>query len=102
MDQHQINTFELPHTADYSKNSRHVAPNASPCAVCGKSVLNPKYWVHVVWGTEIILPDVEWPDPSSDLGCQPVGVACVKNHPELKPYLYHGWNKYYNEFPKKP
>jgi hypothetical protein len=50
----------IPYSPHYSDNlSRKTDKDALPCAVCGKAVSRPRYWVHVHLGGSHIVTEEE-------------------------------------------
>jgi hypothetical protein len=79
-------TIEIPMTPQHGTNLANS--HGSPCVVCGKTVKNPVFYLHVVdGGNSAALPGYE-SDPASDLGLQPIGRDCLKNNPNLRPYVH--------------
>lgn len=79
----QVKTINLPVSEHFVANSGN-----NPCVICGRELKNPRLYLHVVdGGSKIIDPDESWEDESSDLGMLPVGPECVRNHPQIKPYV---------------
>lgn len=94
MDTNQVpELIEYHNSEHYTFNTRRMGNlrgNLTPCLICGKGIknLDKAAWVHVVAGGGMILrPDLEWEDGLSDLGAQPIGADCLRQHPELKPYV---------------
>lgn len=63
-----------------------------PCAVCGKGVKKPRYWVHVHNGGSDLVTEDETAtlDPAADMYHFPLGNDCYRQHPELHPYVTKG------------
>lgn len=84
--------IELPTNPNYSKNVRKCGNNGIPCAICGKPIAFDKirHMVHIHNGGEDVVTEEEAQllDPAADLGMYPVGAACLKLYPELKPYIH--------------
>jgi len=82
----------IPRDARFSKNflGEIKSTDLGPCVICGKAVKAPgKYFVHMMnGGDSICTPDEDATvDEAGDLGMQPIGSRCVREHPELKPYI---------------
>lgn len=75
-----------------------------PCIICGKAAETSKTWVHLNIDTEALLPGPESDNAviaenqlsdyfvdginiTPSLGFWPIGSDCLKQHPELKPYV---------------
>lgn len=79
-------TIELPTSPAY--DGRRGWGEHWPCAVCGRPLQHPRAWVHLVdGGTQVCDPEAEYHDPAADVGWHPVGPECLRNFPELKPYV---------------
>jgi hypothetical protein len=81
--------IEIPMSPHYGKNLQTWnSADALPCVVCGKTVRNPKHYVHF-WTAAYAVMESEVPslDVSGDMGHYPVGSDCLRQHPELKPYV---------------
>lgn len=80
---------EIPYSPHFSDNlSRASKVDALPCAVCGKAVTKPRYWVHVHCGGSHLVTKEEAAmlDPAADMYNFPLGNDCYRKHPELQPY----------------
>jgi hypothetical protein len=81
-----------------AKRPRPCGDDEAPCVVCGQPVKlagHPYFiWEHQGGGTAVTLEEGKQLNASGheggDLGGQPIGRTCLKNHPELKPYLIEG------------
>lgn len=83
-----MTTVPLP-WSEHFDTSRQCRGNESPCAFCGRPVKKPRYWVHVVnGGGDLLKIGDTWDEQASDLGLQPIGANCAKQHPELSDYIY--------------
>lgn len=80
--------LKLPVHASYGKNYLGVG-EYDPCCVCGKAVKAPRTYLHVhAGGAAVVTEDEARTLPANaDLGMQPVGPECLREHPELKPYV---------------
>jgi hypothetical protein len=59
--------------------------HGDPCIVCGRDIMKPQTWVHVInGGDEILHKDDEdkYQDDGGDLGLQSVGAGCAKLIPK--------------------
>lgn len=85
------NTIEIPVSDQYEKNFRGISRYHGPCVVCGKDVKVGKYWLIEVGGGGTAAlpgsPESLDEDDAGFMGEQPIGPDCLKNHPELKPYV---------------
>ena len=81
---------ERPIKIPRSPHYREDLGEGYPCVVCGKHIPEPKYMVHLVeGGSHALHPDFEPYDrPEADLGWYPLGADCLRQHPELRPYVY--------------
>ena len=85
--------IKIPYSPNYSDNrNRSSRIDALPCAVCGKAVSNPRYWVHVHNGGSHLVTEEEAAtlDPAADMYSFPLGRDCYRTHPELQPYVMRG------------
>lgn len=79
--------IEIPVHPKYSENSERCTGDDSPCVVCGKPVKRWRKMVRVVNGGNYIGTDADAAiDPMADLGYHPIGVDCLRQHPDIKPY----------------
>lgn len=82
----------IPFHPDHSTNAEKCKDGATPCIICGKGIKDDKqrYSVHVHNGGSDIVTEEESAklDPSADLLFYPIGVNCLRNHPELSPYVH--------------
>jgi len=71
-----------------SYNQRRITTSEF-CFICGRDVKNPKHFIHVHEGGRTIVTEEEAKtlDPSGDMGGFCVGPECIRNHPEIKPYI---------------
>lgn len=82
----------IPDDARYDKRFKGEikGTDVGPCVICGRPVKAPgKLFVHVMnGGDSICTPDEDATvDDAGDLGMQPIGSKCAREHPELKPYI---------------
>lgn len=80
----------IPYSPHFSDNlSRKTDRDALPCAICGKAVTKPRWWVHVHCGGSHFVTEDEAAtlDPAADMYSFPLGNDCYRKHPELKPYV---------------
>lgn len=80
----------IPYSPHFSDNlSRNRNADALPCAICGKAVIKPRYWVHVHAGGLNLVTEEEAAtlDTAADMGFFPVGRDCYWQNPELRPYV---------------
>lgn len=88
--------IKIPFSPDYSKNRDRYNQGSDdqPCIICGKLVKdqNNRYSVHVHEGGTHIVTEEEAAtmDEASDLGFYPIGLDCLRQHPELRPYVHDG------------
>lgn len=63
--------------------------DAYPCVVCGKAVTSARRkMVRMWWGTVLVTEAESGTlDAGGDMGYYPIGSECLRNHPELKPYV---------------
>lgn len=68
--------------------------DAYPCVICGKPCPTPKFmlWCHMGGSHAVTQEEGEKLNAEghggADLGAQPIGVDCLRKHPELKPYVW--------------
>jgi hypothetical protein len=77
-----MKTVELKRSSEYGKRPHGIFP----CAICGRHINEAKgkyAWIHMNTSNEVIPMDAEI-SPSEDMGCFPVGLDCLRGHPELK------------------
>ncbi len=72
-----------------------IRDDQSPCIVCGRGVNNtpPPWMIHVCNGGGWAHMDDDDHGElglSGCLGMYAIGAACLRNHPELKPYAKRG------------
>lgn len=66
--------------------------HAYACIICGKPVSDPKceLWVHNGGSHAVTLDEGERLNATghsnADLGYHPIGLECLRKHPELRPY----------------
>jgi len=86
----------LPTSPHYFKNlERFGNGDDPPCAICGKGVKrgNEAGMVHIHGGGGVIVTEEEARERNArdgdggDLGGFPVGRECLRNHPEIAPYV---------------
>jgi hypothetical protein len=85
--------IEVPQTEDYRRNAGKLPGEAYPCVVCGKAVKRPEknFSVHLGGGGSCLLLANEVNPAASDyLGVYPLGRDCLRQHPELRPYVIEG------------
>lgn len=89
---------------DYKKNpdwhqQADRCGDRTPCIICGRPVTRPRYWLHEHEGGGTIVTQEEAATldardraqgVSSDMGCWPIGSDCLRQHPELRPYVQMG------------
>lgn len=84
--------ISVPYHPGHSKNSESRPDGSDPCLICGKPIKYDKqrYTVHVHDGGASIVTEEEAAtmDEAADLGCHPIGTDCLRQHPEIKPYVY--------------
>lgn len=73
----------------YSDNSDRCKGTELPCVLCGKPVINARYWVHLHGGgyTLVTEAEVNTLNSAEDLGAYPIGPTCLKANPEIRLYL---------------
>lgn len=77
---------QLIHTsASYFKNFEGVSRFRGPCVICGKDVKHGHTLI-VDMETDEAITEAEAKD-RYDVGTQPIGSDCLRNHPELKSYV---------------
>lgn len=81
--------IEVPQHPDYDKNSCKATSDDYPCVVCGKPVKAGKG--HSVYlgkgGSHLLLESEADPAASDFLGVYPLGRDCLRNNPQLRPYV---------------
>jgi hypothetical protein len=59
-----------------------------PCVVCGREVKNPRHYLEVVdGGAYAAVPGSADVNDAGYVGGLPIGPDCLRQHPELKPYV---------------
>lgn len=88
----QGDLIQLPRSKYFNRNREQSRGNYYPCAICGKNVKSPKYGVHMFWG-DVAVTDagaaaiIENEGHGGDMGFYPVGSDCLRNNPQIKPFL---------------
>lgn len=86
--------IKIPFSPDYSKNRHRYnqSDNNQPCIICGKLVKdqNNRYSVHVHNGGTYLVTEEEAANlnDAGDCGMYPIGPDCLRQHPELRPYVH--------------
>ena len=80
------NAFKIPRSADYKTDAKG---SGYPCVVCGRPVEHPIYEVECVDGGSdlCVTPGTANESDPGYMGYYPVGVKCLKKHPELAPFV---------------
>lgn len=86
--------LKIPESPELSRNRRGPQSGEFPhCVVCGRVIKTKKTaWIHTYYGTEAVT-DAEAAalnatnGGAGDTGFFPVGNDCLRNYPELKPYV---------------
>jgi hypothetical protein len=81
--------IKLPRHDDYQKNATRMRSDNAPCAICGKAVRNRgKLRIIFIREDQVLsfFESVGEKKHGGD-GFYPVCTKCVKDHPEIKPYL---------------
>lgn len=89
-----IKAMEMPRITakDYFKNMRK-AGDLPTCIICGKGIKSEHPNMVRVYDRTIV-GEVEYKnwratDCSRDMGLNPIGPECLKQHPEIKEYIVH-------------
>lgn len=84
-----MNEIQIPKSPQYDQNNKKCKGIYYPCVVCGKEVRKPKYMIECVHGgcDVAAMPDTADTSDGGYMGLYPIGFDCLKNHPELKPYV---------------
>lgn len=88
--------IEIPYTKDHTRNQERCDwTKYLPCIVCGRAVKAARpAMLRIFWGTHIVM-DAEAEQiianegSGGDLYYYPIGPDCLRNHPEIKPYVTH-------------
>jgi hypothetical protein len=84
----------LVQSNNWHRNATRCHGSELPCCICGKPIKNPDtaQHVHVVDGGDMLaLPGIESESlvgSSGDCGGHPIGMCCLRQHPEYKPYVF--------------
>lgn len=80
--------IQIPTHPNYHENAEKCGDDY-PCVVCGKPVRSKKRkMVHLWWGTHLVTNEEAGElDPAGDMNLYPIGNDCLRNHPEIKPYV---------------
>jgi len=80
MEEEELEPIEIPY-----KENRPAFMGSNPCLICGKQMSYESNWVILLDATlDVII------DPCSDRpngGYHPIGKTCLKNNPQLRPYI---------------
>lgn len=84
--------IEIHMTDDRDKQVDRIKGNYLPCVVCGRAVKQEKYFIRVFYGATAVTDSeakaiIERDGSGGDLLYYPIGANCLRNHPELKPYV---------------
>jgi len=92
--------IEIPDHPKRRENQRRGCPgDMIPCIVCSKPIKNPANYIHIWWGSHAVTEEEASIlrerqkikcTGDGDLGAQAIGSCCLKNNPELKPYVSKG------------
>ncbi len=79
--------FQIP-TDNWNDAASGRGQAGLPCVVCGKAIEHPTYEVECVDGSTswCVIPGTADVSDAGYMGYHPVGVGCLRKHPELKPY----------------
>jgi len=84
------------HSSKRFRRQHIVSGVAWPCAVCDTPVPSPKFIVRIVNGGSHIGTDAEGDaNPAADLGYHPIGLDCLRRHPEIKPFAVKAPSDFY-------
>lgn len=74
---------------DYHKHAAKARKNYNPCIICGRPAGLTAKFVRVHGGGAIVVTEAEAAElsPGADMGMQPIGLKCLKLHPEIEPYV---------------
>lgn len=83
--------IDIPKAAGYSRNADR-AGDLEPCCVCGKGIKQQKtQYIRTYYGgvavSEAEAGELRQTDPNGDTGWYAIGADCLRQHPELRPYL---------------
>lgn len=83
--------FKIERHSTYEKNERKCHGD-SPCVYCGKPIKDPKFMVHLFWGSIAVTEDeaariIANEGEGGDLLFYPIGSDCLKKHPEILPFV---------------
>lgn len=83
--------IEIPCNRDFNEQFDRSQKNGryQPCVVCGRICTNPRFMVHVHGGFSVLVreDEVSGLQEGADMGMYPIGSNCLRQHPELKPYV---------------
>lgn len=84
--------LEIVQADNYTETwERTQKDDAYPCVVCGRATPNPRYMVHMFWGTHVVTEEeaeaiIKEEGGGGDMYFYPIGTTCLRKHPEYKPY----------------
>lgn len=84
--------LEIQTTRNFHRNMEN-AGDLHPCAICGKGVRNPRYWVHIWYGNAAVTEEeaaalrLQEDRGDGDTGMYPIGPDCLRRHPEYRKYI---------------
>lgn len=78
----------VPSSPNRRKNLDRNGGSDKPCIVCGKAVKDSKHYIHLWNGSHAVLrAEIPALNPAGDTGHYPVGAECLRQYPELRPYV---------------
>lgn len=85
--------LEIPHHPRYDEwSTQSYTADTFPCVICGKPIKDTKV-KHRVYvdngGQHLLSPEAAAAHPENykELGMWPIGTDCLRQHPELAPYV---------------
>jgi hypothetical protein len=88
-------TIAIPERrAPASLRERGQTGSSYPCVVCGVHVRSPKWELHMISGGGVALHPADEAlfaadeaASGGDMGFYPIGADCLRQHPELRPFV---------------
>lgn len=81
--------LKITSNADYAKHARKARGEYNPCIICGRPAGATAKFVRVHNGGSVVVTEAEAAqlNPFGDMGMQPIGLKCLKLHPEIEAYI---------------
>ncbi|HEY5003439.1 MAG TPA: hypothetical protein VII61_09825 [Ktedonobacteraceae bacterium] len=85
--------IQIPFHPRYTENmERHGMRNSLPCVICGKEVTAKNHKEVIMWSGMYLVTAQEVEEKGgiehgAYMGNYPIGPDCLRQHPEIKPYV---------------